>query len=123
MTRCNGMTLLEVLVALTIFSLASLSLLQSLGQLATGTARLEEKTWADWVAENQLVELRLQKVWPPLRWTMGESEQAGRRWYWRWRGVETHSAEMRDLEIEVSPTPWRENSAPATVLRTYVVRR
>ncbi|MFD1801649.1 type II secretion system minor pseudopilin GspI [Mixta tenebrionis] len=123
MKRYSGMTLLEVLVALTIFSLAALSLLQGLGQLATGTGRLEEKTWADWTAENQLVELRLKKVWPPLRWTAGESEQAGRRWYWRWRGVETHRAEVRTLEIEVSSAPWHENRSPVTVLRTYVVRQ
>lgn len=117
------MTLLEVLVALAIFSLAALALLQSLGQLSIGTGRLADKTWADWVAENQLVELRLQNVWPPLSWTTGESEQAGARWYWRWRGVESGQPGVRALEIEVSRTPWQDGGSSVTVLRTYVVRQ
>lgn len=120
MKRLSGMTLLEVLVALAIFSLAALALLQSLGQLSLGTGRLADKTWADWVAENQMAELTLQNVWPPLTWTSGESEQAGERWYWRWRGVESTLPGVRMLEIEVAR---RREGAPVTVLRTYVVRR
>lgn len=123
MTRANGMTLLEVLVALAIFSLAALALLQSLGQLATGTGRLEQKYWADTVAENQLVELTLQNVWPPLRWTQGESEQAGQTWYWRWRGVESGKPGVRVLEVEVATRPWRQDSAAVTRLQTWVVQQ
>ncbi|NIY46294.1 type II secretion system minor pseudopilin GspI [Cedecea colo] len=122
MKNYRGMTLLEVLVALAIFSLAALALLQSLGHLALGPGRLADKTYADWVAENQMVELRLQSVWPPLAWTQGSSEQAGRTWYWRWRGVEGELPELRALEVEVSATPWQAGGTPLTVLRSYVMR-
>ncbi len=118
----RGMTLLEVLVALAIFSLAALALLQSLGHLALGPARLADKTYADWVAENQMVELRLHSTWPPLHWTQGSSEQAGRTWYWRWRGVESEMSGLRALEVEVSAMPWQNGGLPLTVLRTYVVQ-
>ncbi|MBK4716100.1 MULTISPECIES: type II secretion system minor pseudopilin GspI [Tenebrionibacter/Tenebrionicola group] len=120
MQRASGMTLLEVLIALAIFSLAALALLQSLGQLANGTGRLEEKAWADGVAENQLVELTLLNVWPPLRWTVGKSEQGGQTWYWRWRGVESGLQGLRMLEVEVSPTPWAHGGKAVTTLQTWV---
>lgn len=122
MTQIKGMTLLEVLVALAIFSLAALALLQSLGQLATGTGRLEDKYWADTVGENQLVALKLARVWPPLRWTQGESEQAGRTWYWRWRGVESGKPGVRVLEVEVAAQPWQRDSTPVTTLQTWVIQ-
>lgn len=118
----SGMTLLEVLVALAIFAVAALALLQSLGQLALGPGCLADKTYADWVAENQMVELRLQSVWPPLHWTQGSSEQAGRTWYWRWRGVASELPGLRALEVEVSAAPWQQGGPPLTVLRTYVVQ-
>lgn len=118
----SGMTLLEVLVALAIFSVAALALLQSLGHLALGPGRLADKTYADWVAENQMVELRLQSVWPSLHWTQGSSEQAGRTWYWRWRGVESELPGLRALEVEVSASPWQQGGQPLTVQRTYVVQ-
>lgn len=123
MKRHSGMTLLEVLVALAIFSLVALALLQSLGQLSLGSAKLADKTWADWVAENQMTELRLQNVWPPLRWTYGESEQAGKKWYWRWRGIEEYRPEIRTLEIDVTDRPWEKDTMPVTTLRTWMVRR
>ncbi|NDJ56022.1 type II secretion system minor pseudopilin GspI [Enterobacteriaceae bacterium 4M9] len=123
MTRVKGMTLLEVLVALAIFSLAALALLQSLGQLASGTGRLADKYWADTVAENQLVALKLQNIWPALRWTQGESEQAGQTWYWRWRGVESGQPGVRVLEVEVSAQPWQRDSTAVTTLQTWVVQK
>ena len=123
MTLVKGMTLLDVLVALAIFSLAALAPLQSLGQLATGTGRLADKYWADTVAENQLVALKLTRVWPSLHWTLGQSEQAGQTWYWRWRGVESGQPGVRVLEVEVSAQPWQRDSAAVTTLQTWVVKQ
>lgn len=119
------MTLIEVLVALAVFSLAAIALMKTVTQQSVGLGRLEEKTFANWVAENQLVQLRLDSIWPETRWTQGESEMAGRRWYWRWQGVNTADPRLRAIEIEVSltPPPSATQSAPAlTRLRSYVVK-
>ncbi len=43
MNQCRGMTLLEVLVALAIFALAGLTVVQTVTQQMSGLADLEEK--------------------------------------------------------------------------------
>nr|WP_312240805.1 type II secretion system minor pseudopilin GspI [Pantoea sp.] len=63
------MTLLEVMVALTIFSLAALALMKSLALGGRESARLTAMLNASWVAENALLEgdsgspARQQSVW------------------------------------------------------------
>ncbi|CPR19686.1 General secretion pathway protein I [Brenneria goodwinii] len=115
------MTLLEVLVAVSVFALAGLALLKATTQQAAGIGRLEEKTFAAWIAENQQVRLRLEQTWPETRWVGGETLFAGERWYWRWQGVTTGDSRLRALDVEVR----RQKTAPSAdgYLRTYVVRQ
>ncbi|WP_163306850.1 type II secretion system minor pseudopilin GspI, partial [Enterobacter ludwigii] len=53
MNKQKGMTLLEVLVALAIFSLAGLTLLQTTAQQARNAGMMKEKMLASWLADNQ----------------------------------------------------------------------
>lgn len=117
--NCRGMTLLEVLVALVVFSIAAIAIVKTTGEQAIGLGRMEEKSFAYWVADNQLVQLRLEHRWPDYSWTSGESEMAGRTWYWRWRGVETENANARAIDIEVHADA--DFTSIYSQLRTYVV--
>lgn len=58
MKREAGMTLIEVMVALVIFALAGLAVMQSTLQQTRQLGRMEEKILASWLADNQLVQLR-----------------------------------------------------------------
>lgn len=69
MKRQAGMTLIEVMVALVIFALAGLAVMQSTLQQTRQLGRMEEKILASWLADNQLVQLRLEKRWPALSWS------------------------------------------------------
>lgn len=89
MKREAGMTLIEVMVALVIFALAGLAVMQSTLQQTRQLGRMEEKILASWLADNQLVQLRLEKRWPALSWSETTVEAAGTRWFVRWQGVET----------------------------------
>lgn len=123
--KSSGMTLLEVLVALAVFAFAALALIKAVTQQTVGLSALEEKTLANWVAENQLVELRLKKVWPEKNWVSGSSEMAGQKWYWRYQGVDTADPRLRAVDIEVSlQAPKNATTAgpPRTTLRSYVVK-
>ncbi|MCM4819122.1 type II secretion system minor pseudopilin GspI, partial [Escherichia coli] len=51
------MTLLEVIVALVVFALAGMALMQASTQQAAGIGRMEEKVLAGWLADNQMVQL------------------------------------------------------------------
>lgn len=77
MKRQAGMTLIEVMVALVIFALAGLAVMQSTLQQTRQLGRMEEKILASWLADNQLVQLRLEKRWPALSWSETTVEAAG----------------------------------------------
>ncbi|GKV89554.1 MULTISPECIES: type II secretion system minor pseudopilin GspI [Pectobacterium] len=121
MRRQKGMTLVEVLVALSVFALAGIAVLQTTARQASSLSRLEEKTFAGWVAENQQVQLRLEQRWPEASWVRGETQFAGQRWHWRWQGVETGDPQTKALDVEVRRN--KDAFAADASLRTYVVKQ
>lgn len=116
--KARGMTLLEVMVALAVFAVAALAVMKSASEHLSGLSWLEEKTLATWVAENQLVQLKLEKSWPTERWVEGQSELGGQTWHWRYRGQATTDARFRLIEVEVRDAPGA--ASPVTLLRTYI---
>ena len=80
--RVPGFTLIEVLVALFIVAIALAALGRTGVQSLRTQSELEQRTFALWVAENRLAELRLSV---PLQAgsSSGSSALAGRQWNWR----------------------------------------
>ena len=118
--NCRGMTLLEVMVAMAIFAIAGLTLMKTVTEQVTALAALEEKTFAGWVADNQLVTIRLTDKWPNLNWSEGTEEMAGHTYYWRWHGVETADPQFRAIDVEVRDEEKAEN--PRATLRSYIAK-
>lgn len=58
--RVAGFTLLELLIALAILAIVSIAVFNQGGDTARQLGRLEQKTLARWVAENEIAKLRLQ---------------------------------------------------------------
>lgn len=85
----NGMTLLEVMVALVIFSTAALALMNSVTLNVRFTHGLADTLQASWVAENQLVEAQLSKSDFPDAEESGTEMMGGRNWNWRKQRVKT----------------------------------
>lgn len=121
MKKQCGLTLLEVLVALVVFALAGLALLQTTAQQANGIGRMEEKVLASWLADNQQVQLHLAKTWPEKRWSEKTVIFAGETWYLRWQGKDSEIDQLRALDVEVRRK--KDEAAALVSLRSYVMHQ
>ncbi len=81
-TQTRGFTLLEVLIALFILAMAILAIVKTTGGSAASTGYLKEKTYAHWVAMNQMEELRIKGDWLRVGTQSGEVEMFGTEWRW-----------------------------------------
>jgi general secretion pathway protein I len=116
-TADAGFTLIEVLVALAIFSLAALAMLRLQGAAMGTTARLDEKAVAAIVARNQGIAVTLQPQAAPLGSSSGEETNAGRRWRWTQNVTRGTDPRLQQIEIKVAG---QEGDTAASL---FVVRR
>ncbi|MBM7071111.1 type II secretion system protein GspI [Shewanella sp. OPT22] len=97
------MTLLEVMVALVIFAVAAVAITKSLGELIANMPILEERTYAQWVADNVLVDSKLEETIPDVGKKEGRTEMAGKEWYWRREVIKTSDDDdFRLVKVSVS---------------------
>lgn len=97
--RQQGMTLLEVMLALAIFSVAALALLNSLGGMLNGHNRIRQQIVATWLADNQLVEATLNAG---NGVTEGQIKMAGSEWRWQSRQTTDENSSLTTQRISVS---------------------
>jgi general secretion pathway protein I len=117
--RYRAFTLIEVVVALVVVSLGMLAVIQAVGQTASNSGYLREKTLAHWVAMNRLTEARLQKAAPKIDKTSDEVEMAGRRWKWTMNVAQTPVETIRRIDIDVRPADADEKVKLASVTGFY----
>ncbi|MCZ4338209.1 type II secretion system minor pseudopilin GspI [Shewanella colwelliana] len=98
----QGMTLLEVIVALAVFAIAAVSITKSLGDQMANMPILEERTLAQWVASNQMVDARLEGKFPDLGKKEGSVDLADKEWFWRKEVIKTTDDNFRMIRISVS---------------------
>jgi general secretion pathway protein I len=79
----NGFTLIEVMVALTIVAFSLTTLAASMGQMISTANSMRERTFASWIAQNKIVEMRLSNTVPDVSASSGEVDYANTSWGWR----------------------------------------
>ncbi len=94
-----GFTLIEVLAALLIFSLAIMGLTRTGMQSARAVAALEQKTWAGVIADNQLVIARTSELVKGRR--TGEDEVMGRSYVYSVDTADTDTPNFFKITIDV----------------------
>jgi len=77
--KAKGFTLLEVMIAITIFALVASTLSQTTSVSVDNQLRLEERMIASWLAENQIIELR-SLPWQDIKDSQKEVEMASQKW-------------------------------------------
>ena len=79
----RGFTLIEVLVALAIFAIAMMAMIETGGGITANASHMRDRSIAMWVAENRLTDLQLSRDWVRGGKQDGEMEMAGHQWHWR----------------------------------------
>ena len=101
MIRRAGFSLLEVLIALVVVSLALLALTRTAGGQVSSFDGLRERTLASWVAANVLAETRIATPFPAPGTRDGRVRLGNRDWRWQLEVRATDDADMRRLEVQV----------------------
>lgn len=117
MPRNKGMTLLEVLVALAIFATAALAVMRTVTQHINTLGVLEEKAFAAMVADNQLAMIMLAPS--SLQATQGETDLAGRHWFYRITPQATDATLLHAVDVSVATS---KEGVPTVTVRSYIDR-
>jgi general secretion pathway protein I len=111
-----GFTLLEMLVALAVFSIAALALLNLETVTVTNTNRIADRTFGQIVAHNIAVETLTDPAPPSLGTATGEELNGGRNW--QWTRVTGPSPEARILQIDIAVVDeFGDHAADLTIFR------
>ena len=125
----SGFTLLEVLVALAVLAMSLGAAIQAVSDYTANQAYLRDRTFAEWVARNQLAAVQLSGQWPSVGQQKGEAElpaagadSGGREWRWVMQVIQTAEANLRRLDIEVFPLDAADKAPPVARLSGFMER-
>ena len=99
--RDRGFTLVEVLVALLIVALGLAALMTTISGAADQSGYLRDKTIAQWIAMNRIVEVRLNLQKFGQNNDKAEVKMGGRDWHYDTRYFNTSIASMRRIVVRV----------------------
>ena len=109
----RGFTLIEMLVALSIFSLAALALIRLQAFTARNAAELELRVIAQSVVRNRAVEILTDPRPPALGVAKGQEENGGRTWVWVQDAKLTEDENFVQVDISVADI---KGGAPASLI-------
>jgi len=98
----QGFTLVEVMVALTIVAFSLTAIAASMNQMIDAANAMRERTYASWIAQNKIAEMRLSNVTPEVSSTSGEVDYANSQWSWRAVVSETGIESFYRVDISIS---------------------
>jgi len=100
LARTRGFTLIEMMVALAVFSLAALALIRLEGATIRGAAILDSTLTAQMVARNVAIEAITDAKPPTLGVARGSEQNGGRNW--AWTRTTQPTGDSRILRIDVA---------------------
>lgn len=101
-SRTSAFTLVEVMVALAIIALSLTAVAAKMGRMIDTSNAMRERTYASWIAQNKITELRLANVIPEVTATSGEVEYANNTWDWRAVVSESGIENLYRVDVSIS---------------------
>jgi len=111
----RGFTLIEVVVALAIVAIGMLAVFKTIGDSVNNVEALRDRSFAGWIADNRITEIRLSGQLPSVEETAGEIEFAGRQWHWVTKVSQTQVQGMRRIDVSVRRDGDPEDSSLVTL--------
>jgi general secretion pathway protein I len=118
--QAGGFTLLEVMVALAIVSIGLVAAFNAIIQMAHSTSTLRERAMADWIAMNQITEIRISGEFPAVGRSDGDTRFADREWRWEASIAETGVTDLRRIDLSVARAEFPDD--PVTIMTGFVSR-
>ncbi len=100
-TRCQGFTLLEVIVALAVIAFSLAAAASAVSNSAGTASSLQQRTYAHWVAMNKMTELHATKKWPSTGTSKGSTLMARHEWFWSVKVSKTPNQKIRRVDVRV----------------------
>lgn len=101
MSKSKGFTLLEVMVAMVILSLAFVAVIFSVNSSTRVLTHVKEVTRAQWVASNTITKAQLGLLEVSSNSVSGYESQLGQNFYWNLKVDSTENANVRKLVVTV----------------------
>ncbi|MGW8274173.1 type II secretion system protein GspI [Xanthomonas axonopodis pv. clitoriae] len=114
----GGFSLLELMVALAIFGMAVVGLLNLSGESARTAVVLEERALAAVVAENQAIEATLAPASAIRAPANGQVMLGGRSWEWQRQSLPAGAAGLLRIEVRVRAAGQMQEVASLSMLRS-----
>lgn len=100
--RDAGFTLIEVMVSLVIVAISLTAIAVTMGGMLNTATTLRDRTYASWIAQNKIVEIRAAGTVPDVGETSGEEDYANSEWEWRAVIAETGVEDLLRIDVSVS---------------------
>lgn len=98
----TGFTLIEVLVALAVIAIGLVAVLAVAARSGRVDSNLQQRTFAAWVASNQIERMRLASKWPGLGTSDGKITLADQKWHWKAKVAKTEDPDLRRVTLSVA---------------------
>jgi general secretion pathway protein I len=117
-----GLTLIEVLIALAIISIAMTAVIKASSQNIRGTQHLQQKSAALWVGQQVLNEVSAGVVdlSSGSDSVKQKTTQFGQDWYWQASKEATPNKRIAKIEVQVFTQEEHEEATPIITLESYV---
>lgn len=117
-----GFTLIEVLIALAIISIAMTAIIKAATQNIHNLTYLQDKMIATWVGQQALNEVRVRILMPDSNNNILQQSTTmlGKEWSWKIKQTETANPRIKKVSVTVYPKGKEEDESPLANLESYI---